>query len=80
VVYTDTLGRKRKTTGYGATQVQRYKELQVRKLKDEQKALEKAGDTVGAKEIKKKVTKAKKEYYRVCEEMNVVPRNNRLGY
>lgn len=80
VIYTDTLGRKRKTTGYGATQVQRYKELQVRKLKDQQKALEKVGDTVGAKEIKKKVTKAKKEYYRVCEEMNVVPRNNRLGY
>lgn len=80
IEYTDSLGRKRTTTGYGATQVQRYKELQVRKLKDQQRALENVGDTVGAKEIKKKVTKAKKEYYRVCEEMGVPPRSNRLDY
>lgn len=80
IEYTDARGVKRKTTGYGATQVQRYKELQVRKLKDQQRALENVGDTVGVKEMKKKVTKAKKEYYRVCEEMGVPPRSNRLDY
>ena len=78
VTYTDTLGRKRTTTGYGATQVQRYKELQVRKLRDQQKALEKIGDVDGAKAVKKQVTQAKKEYRRVSEELKLPVRENRI--
>lgn len=78
VTYTDTLGRKRKTTGYGATQVQRYKELKIRKLRDQQKALQKVGDTEGVKAIKKQVTQAKKEYYSVCEELKLPVRENRI--
>lgn len=78
VTYTDTLGRKRKTTGYGATQVQRYKELKIRKLRDQQKALQNVGDTEGVKAIKKQITQAKKEYYKTCEELKVPVRENRI--
>ena len=78
LTYTDSLGRKRKTTGYGATQVQRYKELKIRKLRDQQKALETIGDKDGSKAIKKQITQAKKEYYSVCEELKVPVRENRI--
>ena len=78
VTYTDTLGRKRKTTGYGGTQVQRYKELKIRKLRDQQKALQNVGDTEGVKAIKKQITQAKKEYYKTCEELKVPVRENRI--
>lgn len=78
VTYTDTLGRKRKTTGYGATQVQRYKELKVRKLKDQQKALQTIGDADGVKAVKKQISQAKKEYYKTCEELKLPIRENRI--
>ena len=78
LTYTDSLGRKRTTTGYGATQVQRYKELKIRKLRDQQKALETIGDKDGAKTIKKQITQARKEYYSVCEELKVPVRENRI--
>jgi hypothetical protein len=79
VTYTDSRGIKRKCTGYEATQVQRRMETKVRRLKDQQSALKRVGDDIGAKEIGKQVTRAKKEYFRVSEELGQPKRINRLG-
>ena len=79
VTYTDSRGIKRTCTGYEATQVQRRMEVKVRRLKDQQKALKRIGDDMGAREVGKKVTRAKKEYYRVSDELGQPKRSNRLG-
>lgn len=80
VTYTDSRGVKRTCTGYEATQVQRRMETKVRRLKDQQSSLKRIGDDMGAREVGKQVTRAKKEYYRVSEELGLRARDNRLGY
>lgn len=80
VTYTDSRGVKRTCTGYEATQVQRRMETKVRRLKDQQSSLKRLGDDMGAREVGKQVTRAKKEYYRVSDELGLRARDNRLGY
>ena len=75
--YTDSRGVKHTTTGYGATQVQRRYELKIRQLKDQKSALERVGDSVGAKEVGKKLTQANKNYKRVSDELGLRTKVNR---
>ena len=75
--YTDSRGVKHTTTGYGATQVQRRYELKIRQLKDQKSALERVGDTVGAKEVGKRLTTSNKNYKRVSDELVLRTKVNR---
>lgn len=79
VSYTDSRGVKRTCSGYEATQVQRRMETKIRRLKDQQSSLKRIGDDMGAREVGKQVTRAKKEYYRVSDELGLRARDNRLG-
>ena len=79
VTYTDLLGEKKTVTRYQATQRQRQIETQIRKLKDEKYALEQMGDSIGAKEVQKKI-KAKVNYYKnMSNEVGLSPKLDRLS-
>ena len=79
VTYTDLLGEKKTVTRYQATQRQRQIETQIRKLKDEKYALEQMGDSIGAKDVQKKI-KSKVSYYKkMSNEVGLSPKLDRLS-
>ena len=75
--YTDSRGVKHTTTGYGATQKQRSLELKIRQLKDQKAALTRVGDTIGANEVGKRLTKANQNYKRISDELGLRTKVNR---
>ena len=79
VTYTNLLGDKKSLKRYEATQRQRQIETQIRRLKDEKYALEQLGDTVGMKEVQKKITSKTKYYKSMSNEMGLAPRLDRLS-
>lgn len=79
VTYTNLLGEKKTIQRYNATQRQRQIETQIRRLKDEKYALEQLGDTVGMKEVQKKITSKTKYYKNMSNEMGLAPRLDRLS-
>lgn len=79
VTYTNLLNEKKTVKRYEATQRQRQIETQIRRLKDEKYALEQLGDTIGAKEVQKKI-KEKTNYYKtMCAEMGLTAKTGRLS-
>jgi hypothetical protein len=75
--YKDPRGVEHKTTGYGATQVQRRYETKIRTLKDELKAYETVGDTTAAAQAQKQLRAANKNYKRISEELGLSVKLNR---
>ena len=70
-------GNTKKVTKYEFTQEQRKVETNIRKLKDQKFALSTAGDSVGAKNIQKKITEKTKYYKSMSNNVDIVPRLER---
>lgn len=76
--YKDPRGVEHKTTGYGATQVQRRYETKIRSLKDELRAYRAVGDDAAIAMTQKKLAAAKKEYKRISQELELSVKLNRI--
>lgn len=78
VTFTGLSGKKITKSRYECSQYMRTVETSIRELKDQRDALERFGDVLEVKKIKKEITARTKEYKRICSEMGITPRLNRL--
>lgn len=78
VKFTGLSGEEIEKSRYDCSQYLRALETSIRGMKDVEKALKTAGDTIGAKALRKEITARTKEYKRIAGEMNITARLNRL--
>lgn len=67
----------KKITRYEASQEQRKMETDIRRLKDQQKALLRSGDDIGARDIQKKINVKTKQYKSLSEGVGLTPKLKR---
>lgn len=78
VKFTGLSGKEMYKTRYDCSQYMRAVETSIREMKNQKKAYDRFGDKVTSRKISGEITQRVKEYKRICKEMGISERLNRI--